>query len=85
MLPNIDMEALCLNLAATSAKQELVVRGCMDFQERTRNELAQSWETVPVRVQDQCVKAAGENDDYWRLKSCIDRAGSVETAAASTR
>jgi hypothetical protein len=84
-LPVFDMEAICLDLAATSAKQELVVRGCVDFQERTRNELAQSWDTVPVRVRDQCVKAAGENGDYWRLKSCIDNAGSVETAAASTR
>jgi hypothetical protein len=34
-LPNYDIEAACEDLAGTSAKQQLVMRGCLDFEART--------------------------------------------------
>jgi hypothetical protein len=73
MLPAYDAEAICTDLAGTSVKQEVVMRGCLDFQERIRKEMALSWDTLPDSVQELCGKAAEASGDYWRLKSCIDR------------
>jgi hypothetical protein len=79
MLPAYDSEAICSDIAGTSAKQELIMRGCLDFQERIRKEVALTWETLPAPVQESCGKAAEASGDYWRLKSCIDKA--TESAA----
>jgi hypothetical protein len=73
MLPAYDAEAICSDLAGTSVKQEVVMRGCLDFQERMRKEVALTWDKVPAPVQDSCTKAASASGDYWRLKSCIDK------------
>jgi hypothetical protein len=73
MLPAYDSEALCADVAGSSARQELIMRGCLDFQERIRKEVALTWETVPATVQESCGKATEASGDYWRLKSCIDR------------
>jgi hypothetical protein len=81
-MPAFDTEAVCSDLADTSAKQEVVMRGCLDFQERIRNEIALAWDKLPVSVQDSCGKAAEESKDYWRLKSCIDMQMPVETTAS---
>ncbi len=79
MLPTYDSEAICSDVAGTSAKQELIMRGCLDFQERIRKEVAPTWETLPAPVQASCGKAAEASGDYRRLKSCIDKA--TESAA----
>jgi hypothetical protein len=47
MLPAYDSEAICSDVAGTSAKQELIMRGCLDFQERTRKEIALAWDKLP--------------------------------------
>ncbi len=73
MLPAYDAEAICTDLAGTSVKQEVVMRGCLDFQERIKKEVALAWDKVPPPVQQSCGKAAGASGDYWRLKSCIDK------------
>jgi hypothetical protein len=73
MLPAYDAQAICSDLAGTSVKQEVVMRGCLDFQERIRKEVALAWDALPGSVQDICGKAAEASGDYWRLKSCIDR------------
>lgn len=78
MLPVYDPEAICAAVAGSSARQELIMRGCLDFQERTRKEVALAWDKVPLLVQEACTKAAEPSGDYWRLKSCIEK----ETAAA---
>jgi hypothetical protein len=82
MLPAYDSEAICADVAGTSAKQELIMRGCLDFQERTRKEIALAWDKVPVPVQESCTKAAEGSGDYWRLKSCLDREVRSTSAAA---
>ena len=83
MLPAYDPEVICSDLAGTSAKQDVVMRGCLDFQERMRKEVALAWDKLPVPVQNSCGKAAEASGDYWRLKSCIDReAQSAPTAQA---
>ena len=74
MLPAYDSEALCADVAGASARQELIMRGCLDFQERIRKEVALTWESVPATVQEYCGKATEASGDYWRLKSCIDKA-----------
>ena len=81
MLPAYDSEAICADIAGGSASQELIMRGCLDFQERMRKEVALTWENVPARVQESCGKAAEASGDYWRLKSCIDKAKATESAA----
>jgi hypothetical protein len=73
MLPAYDSEAICADVAGGSARQELIMRGCLDFQERTRKEIALAWDKVPVPVRESCTKAAEASGDYWRLKSCIDK------------
>lgn len=73
MLPAYDSEAICADVAGGSARQELIMRGCLDFQERTRKEIALAWDKLPVPVQVSCTKAAEGSGDYWRLKSCIDK------------
>jgi hypothetical protein len=80
-IPAYDTEAVCADLADTSAKQEVVMRGCLDFQERVRNQIALAWDKVPVSVQDSCAKATEESKDYWRLKSCIDMQMPIEATA----
>jgi len=81
MLPAYDPEAICADVAGGSARQELIMRGCLDFQERTRKEIALAWDKLPVPVQESCTKAAEGSGDYWRLKSCIDKEVRSTTAA----
>ncbi len=52
MLPVYDAEAICSDLAGTSAKQEVVMRGCLDFQERMRKDVALTWDGLPGSVQE---------------------------------
>lgn len=85
MLPAYDAEVICSDLAGTSVKQEVVMRGCLDFQERMRNEVALAWDRLPVPVQEICGNAAQGIGDYWRLKSCIDREVSVAPSASAGR
>jgi hypothetical protein len=73
MLPAYDSEAICAVAAGGAARQELIMRGCLDFQERTRKEIALAWDKLPVMVQETCDKAAKPSGDYWKLKNCIDR------------
>src|SRR5262245_26770812 len=80
MLPAYDLEVICAGIAGSSARQELIMRGCLDFQERTRKEIALAWDKLPAAVQISCDKAAKTSGDYWKLKNCIDRA----TPAAMT-
>jgi hypothetical protein len=82
MLPAYDSEAICADVAGGSARQELIMRGCLDFQERTRKEIALTWDSVPASVQESCGKAAEASGDYWRLKSCIDK--ELKPTAAAT-
>ena len=58
MLPAYDPEAICAAVAGGAARQELIMRGCLDFQERTRKEIALAWDKLPVPVQESCTKAA---------------------------
>ena len=81
MLPVYDAEAICSDLAGTSAKQEVVMRGCLDFQERMRKDVALTWDGLPGSVQDSRGKAAEASGDYWRLKSCIDQEVQATSAA----
>jgi hypothetical protein len=85
MLPAFDSEALCMDVAGTSVRQEIVMYGCMDFQDRMRKEISLRWDRLPVYVQDSCAKAAETTGDYWKLKTCIDKEGRVEAAEAPTR
>jgi len=71
-MPAYDPEAICSDLAGTSARQELIMRGCLDFQERLRKEISLAWDGLHGSVQDACEHAAKEPGDYWKLKSCID-------------
>jgi hypothetical protein len=73
MLPAYDPEAICAAVAGGAVRQELIMRGCIDFQERTRKEIALAWDKLPVPVQISCTKAAEATGDYWKLKNCIDR------------
>ena len=73
MLPAYDPEAICAAVAGGAARQELIMRGCLDFQERTRKEIALAWDKLPVPVQESCTKAAKVTGDYWKLKNCIDK------------
>lgn len=73
MLPAYDPEAICAAVAGGAARQELIMRGCLDFQERTRKEIALAWDKLPVPVQESCTKAAQKTGDYWKLKNCIDK------------
>jgi hypothetical protein len=76
MLPAFDSEALCTDVAGTSARQELSVYGCMDFQDRMRKEISPAG-TAPGLCARICAKAAEGTGDYWKLKTCIDqKAGS---------
>ena len=84
MLPAFDSEALCMDVAGTSAKQELVMYGCMDFQDRMRKEIALRWDRLPVFVQDSCAKTAEATGDYWKLMTCINKEGRFEAAQAPT-
>jgi hypothetical protein len=74
-LPTYDIETACEDLAGTSAKQELVMRGCLDFEERTRKEIALAWDTLSDDVQNSCDKLAKQDGipSYYRLKACIDK------------
>jgi hypothetical protein len=73
MLPAYDPEAICAAVAGGAVRQELIMRGCIDFQERTRKEIALAWDKLPVPVQLSCTKATEATGDYWKLKNCIDR------------
>jgi hypothetical protein len=81
MLPAYDPLEICSYVAGTSARQALIMRGCLDFQERTRKEVSLVWDKLPQPVQESCSNAAKASGDYWKLKSCIDR----EVEAASDR
>ena len=58
MLPAFDSEALCMDVAGTSAKQELVMYGCMDFQDRMRKEISLRWELKTCIDKEGRVEAA---------------------------
>ena len=73
MLPAYDPEAICAAVAGGAVRQELIMRGCLDFQERTRKEIALAWDKLPAPVQESCTKATQATGDYWKLKNCIDR------------
>ena len=75
MLPAYDPLMICEAIAGSSARQEMIMRGCLDWQERTRKEVALAWDKVPTPVQESCAAAAKTSGDYWRLKTCIDRQG----------
>jgi hypothetical protein len=77
MLPAYDQEVICAAVAGGAARQELIMRGCLDFQERTRKEIALAWDKLPVPVQESCAKAVEATGDYWKLKNCIDRAAPI--------
>lgn len=72
-LPAYDPLTICGYIAGSSIRQELIMRGCLDFQERTRKEVALIWDQLPSTVQESCGHAAEASGDYWKLKSCIDR------------
>jgi hypothetical protein len=74
MLPAYDPLMICEAIAGSSARPEMIMRGCLDFQERTRKEIALLWDTVPEPVQHSCAEAAKRSGDYWRLKTCLDKA-----------
>jgi hypothetical protein len=82
-LPAYNPEVICSDLASSSAKQEVVMRGCLDFQERMRKEVALAWDKLPAPVQDSCGKVAEASGDYWRLKSCIDKETVTSQSAAA--
>jgi len=84
-LPVFDSEALCMDVAGTSARQELVMYGCMDFQDRMRKEIALRWDRLPVFVQDSCAKTTEATGDYWKLMTCIDKEGRFEAAQVPAR
>jgi hypothetical protein len=79
VLPAYDPLTICESVAGSSARQEMIMRGCLFFQERMRKEVALVWDEVPSLVQQRCAAAAKASGDYWRLKSCLDR----EAAAAT--
>lgn len=81
MLPAYDPLEICEYIAGTSARQELIVRGCLDFQERTRKEVSLVWDKVPQPVQKSCSNATKATGDYWKLKTCIDREIAAPSAA----
>jgi hypothetical protein len=81
MLPAYDPEAICAAVAGGAARQELIMRGCLDFQERTRKEIALAWDKIPGPVQESCAKVAQPTGDYWRLKNCIDKEAPVVVRA----
>jgi hypothetical protein len=83
MLPAYNPEVICSDLASASVKQEVVMRGCLDFQERMRKEVALAWDKLPAPVQDSCGKVAEASGDYWRLKSCIDKETVTSQSAAA--
>jgi hypothetical protein len=75
MLPAYDPLTICEAIAGGSARQEMIMRGCLDWQERTRKEVALAWDKVPGPVQESCAATVKASGDYWRLKTCIDRQG----------
>ena len=80
-LPAYDPEVICAAVAGGAARQELIMRGCLDFQERTRKEIALAWDKLPAPVQESCTKAAQVTGDYWKLKNCIDREAPIAVHA----
>ncbi len=82
-MPAYDTEQVCADLAGTSARQELVMRGCLDFEERTRHEIAAAWDKVSADVQVSCERLVESNGgaSYWRLKTCIDKGAASGSAS----
>ncbi len=82
-MPAYDTEQVCADLAGASARQELVMRGCLDFEERTRHEIAAAWDKVSADVQVSCERLVESNGgaSYWRLKTCIDKGGASGSAS----
>jgi hypothetical protein len=72
-LPAYDPLMICEAIAGSSARPEMIMRGCLDWQERTRKEIALLWNDVPEPVQHSCAAATKPSGDYWKLKSCIDK------------
>ena len=79
MLPAYDPLTICESVAGSSARQEMIMRGCLFFQERMRKEVALVWDKVPSPVQQSCAATAKASGDYWRLKSCLDREAPAAT------
>lgn len=73
MIPAYDPLVICEAIAGSSARQEMIMRGCLFLQERMRKEVALVWDKVPSPVQESCAAKAKESGDYWRLKSCLDK------------
>ena len=82
-MPAYDTEQVCADHAGTSARQELVMRGCLDFEERTRHEIAAAWDKVSADVQVSCERLVESNGgaSYWRLKTCIDKGAASGSAS----
>ncbi len=72
ILPAYDPLIICEAIAGSSARQEMIMRGCLFLQERMRKEVALVWDKVPSPVQESCAAKAKASGDYWRLKSCLD-------------
>jgi hypothetical protein len=76
MLPAYDPLTICESIAGGAARQEMIMRGCLDWQERTRKEIALLWDKVPEPVQENCAATTKQSGDYWKLKTCIDKEAS---------
>lgn len=85
MLPTYDPMTICETIAGSSTRQELIMRGCLDFQERIRKQVALEWDTVPEPVRQSCAAAAKESGDYWKLKSCLDLSVSASAGSEAGR
>ena len=60
MLPAYDPLMICEAIAGSSARPEMIMRGCLDWQERTRKEIALAWDKVPGSVQEERSEAHAE-------------------------
>jgi hypothetical protein len=84
MLPAYDPEAICAAVAGGAARQELIMRGCLDFQERTRKEIALAWDKLRVLCKSPAPRRRSRRD-YWRLKNCIDKEAPAVVRGAARR
>jgi hypothetical protein len=84
MLPDYDLNLICGNIAGTSARPEMYMRGCLDFEERTRKEIALVWDKLPAAVQESCAAKAKASGDYWKLKTCLEYRAPEATASEVT-
>jgi hypothetical protein len=84
-LPVYESENVCLDVAGEAINHELILRGCMDLQQRTKSELELYWGSLPMSVQVSCMQANGPVGDYWKLKTCVDKEASFMAALTPSR